>query len=254
MIQLMIQAENLTYQREHKILFRNLTFSVAAGTCLLVTGPNGSGKTSLLKILMDLITPDNGMVKRNAPMIYIGHQPGFKRSLTLRENLEWLRDIHFEYNPRTEDNPCTENNSCAKDNPRTGEHSTGEKETIAQALTAFHLKKQMDLPCSHLSTGQLQKASLARLRMCKVPLWILDEPFNSLDAEAISIFEQMALEHLENDGALIVATHIGFSSTKLAGAKLGGAKLAGAKLADANVDVKELKLNGGVAIYGGAAI
>lgn len=186
-----LQAVALACERDWRMLFENLEVQVQPGEMLQVAGPNGSGKTSLLRLLAGLMQPtagdillqgkplaeQRGMLARN--LLWIGHAAGIKGLLSAEENLAWL---------------------CALQRPAT-------REVIWQALAAVGLRGFEDVPCHTLSAGQQRRVALARLHLDAPPLWILDEPFTALDKQAVSELEAHLAAHCEQGGMVILTTH-----------------------------------------------
>jgi heme exporter protein A len=169
-------AQALTCLRGGRTLFSGLSFELSAGSLMQVVGPNGCGKTSLLRILSGLRQPDAGCVRWAGVAIeeaeddftenlaYLGVQSALKRELTPLENLGFSLAL-----ART---------ACL---------------TPGQALEALRLTPLADIPCQRLSTGQVRRVALARLLMLGSPLWILDEPLTGLDQDSRRDFEQAML-------------------------------------------------------------
>ncbi len=188
----MLEATNLACVRGSRRLFSDLNFSLAAGTLLQVTGPNGSGKTSLQRIICGLMAPDAGEVKwgdanikslgedYSSNFIYIGHRHGVKDELTSVENLRIAAGL-------------------------TGAELT--KNDAARALGEVGLAGREDLPARFLSEGQKRRSALARLITSRRTLWVLDEVLASLDTAAIRMVESLIERHLSEGGMAIVTTH-----------------------------------------------
>ncbi|HED52339.1 MAG TPA: cytochrome c biogenesis heme-transporting ATPase CcmA [Gammaproteobacteria bacterium] len=185
-----LEARDLTCIRDDRNLFSELSFTLNTGQVLLVEGRNGSGKTSLLRILCGIRQPDEGYIHWNDGDIYrlatgynavtawVGHKDGIKLELTAQENLVFARSL--------------------------GTPSTVE---IAEALDAMELGGFDDVSAINLSAGQKRRLALARLLVTRSPLWILDEPFTSLDTHGISLIENMINTHLADGGMLAVTSH-----------------------------------------------
>jgi len=189
----MFKVDQLACLRGDRLLFRKLGFSLPGGTLLRVTGANGTGKTSLLRLLAGLAVPASGSVlwqsvpidrqrdTFHAALLYLGHATAINDLLTPIENLVF---------------------AC---------HSAGlpiDRQPAREALVRLGLKSQLELPCRVLSQGQRRRVALARLQMAgQQPLWILDEPFTALDQTAISHLAEMFAEHCRNRGIVIFTSH-----------------------------------------------
>lgn len=178
--------------RGDRRLFRDLSFSITPGTLLQLTGPNGSGKTSLLRILAGLSSPESGAVRWAGTNIrslaedysqhvaYIGHRNGVKEELSSLENLRISSGL----------GGFTVTTSQAR-----------------EALQRMGLKGREDLPTRFLSEGQRRRSALARLITGNATLWLLDEVLASLDESARSLIESVISGHLSDGGMAVVATH-----------------------------------------------
>jgi heme exporter protein A len=186
-----LTAENLQCIRDDRILFEGLNFTLRTGEVLQIEGRNGSGKTSLLRILCGLTLPTEGTVLwKNqdiqttrtefcAELSYIGHVPGIKQELTPLENLAITQALGAQTTaiPRTE------------------------------ALSIVGLYGFEDVPTRNLSAGQQRRGALARLLIHHTPLWILDEPFTALDKTAIAMVEALLDAHARRGGMVVVTSH-----------------------------------------------
>ena len=182
---------NLACTRQDRNLFSGLNFTMHNSDVLQVEGPNGSGKTSLLRMLCGLILPEEGEIRwqginihkdRNlflAHLLYIGHRPGVKDELTPRENLQHLCRLH------------------------------GSKEDIDidAVLNKTGLYGFEDVPVRTLSAGQKRRVALSRLLFSKANVWILDEPFTALDKAGQAFIEQLLEQHSRDGGISIITTH-----------------------------------------------
>lgn len=188
-----IDVQNLTCERDQRELFDRVSFSLAAGQLLQVAGPNGSGKTSLLRILAGLLPAAGGDVlyagqsvfsgvgrdRWRQSRLYIGHAPAIKGALTAEENLAWL---------------------CALSEPVP-------RERIWSALAEVGLRGFEDVLCQNLSAGQQRRVALARLYLERHPVWILDEPFTAIDRKGVSALEAHVQAHAAKGGTVILTTH-----------------------------------------------
>ncbi|EJZ57230.1 cytochrome c biogenesis heme-transporting ATPase CcmA [Pseudomonas sp. MWU12-2115] len=186
-----LQTVALACERDLRLLFENLELRLASGDMVQISGPNGSGKTSLLRLLSGLMQPTSGQVLLNGQpltaqpselarnLLWIGHAAGIKDLLTPEENLSWL---------------------CAL-------HRPAEREAIWQALAAVGLRGFEDVPCHTLSAGQQRRVALSRLYLDSPPLWILDEPFTALDKQGVAQLEEHLAGHCERGGLVVLTTH-----------------------------------------------
>ncbi len=188
----MLAIQQLSASIEHHQLFDDLHCTLQAGELLLVTGENGSGKTSLLRVLAGLNRQYSGQVSWQekdirehwhdyaAQLLYLGHQPALKSQLSARENLAWYA-------------------SCVQ-------ADTAQIETALKALGIAH---KAHLPCHRLSAGQQRRVALARLFFSNHPLWILDEPFTALDTRGFALIAERLQQHCANGGIAVLTTHHG---------------------------------------------
>jgi len=186
-----LQTVALACERDLRLLFENLELRLVSGDMVQISGPNGSGKTSLLRLLAGLMQPTEGQVLLNGQplteqrselarnLLWIGHAAGIKDLLTPEENLSWL---------------------CAL-------HHPAERDAIWQALAAVGLRGFEDVPCHSLSAGQQRRVALARLYLDSPPLWILDEPFTALDKQGVAQLEEHLAGHCERGGLVVLTTH-----------------------------------------------
>lgn len=189
----MLEVSGLACERGERRLFDALSFSVAAGTLLRVAGPNGTGKTSLLRILCGLLEPNAGDIRWKGEairslreeywkdLVYVGHLNGVKDDLTVRENLR----VTVRIGGRIVDDAA-----------------------LDRALDAVGLAGFETSLARHLSQGQRRRVALARLYVSQsVPLWILDEPFTALDVRGVANLSALIATHLEGGGTVVLTTH-----------------------------------------------
>lgn len=187
----LLQVENLFCERDERILFDDLGFSLNAGEVIQVEGQNGSGKTTLLRILSGLSENYEGDIFWQGDpvenvrddflreLLYFGHHPGVKAILTPEENLRWYAAMHPSI----------------------------DESQIMSALEKVGLLGYEDAPCHTLSAGQHRRVSLARLYLSDAKLWILDEPFTAIDKRGVAEKEQLILNHARQGGSVILTTH-----------------------------------------------
>jgi heme exporter protein A len=182
-----VEATGLACVRGGRQVFIDVSFAVASGEALLVTGRNGSGKSSLLRMLAGLIRAAGGRLHladalgRERTIAeqahYLGHQDALKSSLTVGENLRfWARYYRGAAAPDA-------------------------------ALATLGLDRLADLPAAYLSAGQRRRLSLARLVAVERPIWLLDEPHSSLDRDGQERLSTLMREHLARGGLIVAATH-----------------------------------------------
>ena len=188
----MLEVINLTCVRGTRRLFKDLTFSAESGELVEVRGPNGSGKTSLLRILCGLAMPAAGEVRWNGTSIrslgeeysgsvaYLAHQNAVKDELTAIENLRISSAV------------------CG---------NVLNKKEAQETLKRVGLREQQNLPARVLSAGQRRRLAMTRLLTSTARLWILDEVLTSLDDTAMNLSREFISDHLRKDGIAIVATH-----------------------------------------------
>ena len=186
-----LKAEGLECVRNDMVLFSELSLSLEGGEILQIEGPNGCGKTSLLRIISGLALPNQGCVYWNGTDIhdykweylkeifYVGHHNGIKNELTPLENINIalaLSISHLKVSP-------------------------------IEILSEFGLRGYEDVPTGKLSSGQRRRVALARLLCVDASLWILDEPFTSIDDAGRNKFKGMIEEHLDRGGMVIIVSH-----------------------------------------------
>ncbi|MEN8893902.1 heme ABC exporter ATP-binding protein CcmA [Planktotalea arctica] len=173
-----LAVDTLSVARGGIAVLEGLSFRVEAGKALILRGPNGIGKTTLLRSIAGLQPPLNGTIDAPEDSIaYAAHSDGIKHVLTVRENLEFWAEVF----------------------------GTGD---ITSALHAFALEPLASRPAGALSAGQKRRLGLARLLVSARPIWVLDEPTVSLDVDAVAMFAAAIRSHLSSGGIALIATHI----------------------------------------------
>ena len=185
-----LNAEKLTVQRGSRRLVEGLSFTVRAGQALALEGANGSGKTSLLRLIAGFLPAAAGTVtlledgkeisepeERGKLVGWLGHHDALKAAFTVSEQLAFFGKL---YN-------------------RSGDH--------AALLEHVGLTRQAELPCRYLSAGQRRRLALARLLLTQRPLWLLDEPFAALDTAGKALVARLIALHCGQGGIVLAATH-----------------------------------------------
>jgi heme exporter protein A len=185
-----LSGHGLTVIRGDRCLFEGVDFALKTGELLIVEGPNGSGKTTMLRAIAGLIDPDEGTIRWNdtnvkrirqsfhGDLVWMAHRPGFKGDLTLMENLRFeagLRNMSI---------------------------SAAERHLARLGVAAV-----TRIPFRALSAGQQRRVALARLIMARARLWLMDEPFTNLDTAGQDLVLEALQEHLRAGGMCVMATH-----------------------------------------------
>ena len=178
-----LSISELSFERYFERVFEPVSFDLAEGSLLLITGSNGCGKTTLLRVLAGLLEPSEGKIDKLEPPLYAGHNPAIKDDLSVEENIRfWMSFMGTrEISPGTD--------FCQQVIEEIG-------------LTAVALQEGRTL-----SAGQRKRCSLARLLFCDESLWLLDEPYSNLDPEGIAMLDRIIKSHLDNGGACVMTTH-----------------------------------------------
>lgn len=187
----MLYCEELTCVREDRIIFQNLSFTLKSGDIVQIEGPNGVGKTSLFRLLVGLSSIYSGNVfwlnenvaeDREAfykQLLFLGHKTGIKPELSALENLHYFQKIYPSHN----------------------------NVNLWDVLAKVGLVGYEDVAAAQLSAGQQRRIALARLWINNCKIWILDEPFTAIDKSGIAVLEALFIEHAQNGGIILLATH-----------------------------------------------
>lgn len=189
-----LTVEHLYLKRGARTLINDLNFSLQKGESLLLTGPNGVGKTTLIRAIAGFHRPHKGSIRLNFEQMseqatedeiriqeqihYIGHKNGIRASLSVLENLEFWTEFY------------------------------GSESSVIKIAEQYSLKNLLHIPAGYLSAGQKRRLGLSRLSLSKRNLWLLDEPTTSLDETSTKLVANAATEHLKAGGVLVAATHI----------------------------------------------
>lgn len=187
-----LEARDISCVRGERALFSDLHLQVSAGQCLHIRGENGVGKTSLLRLLTGLASPESGEVLWNShsikkeaseyrsKLLFLGHRDALKEDLSAIENLRMYSAI---------------------------DGIALVEQDAFSALWRFGLRGREDLPVNCLSAGQKKRVLMARMVIRRAQVWILDEPFNALDSHAVQELQGLIAEHLEGNGLVVLTSH-----------------------------------------------
>lgn len=175
----MLSASKITLERYFQPVFQPVSFDLEASGLLLVTGANGCGKTTLIRVLAGILHPSDGTIANRARgMAYVGHYLAIKDDLSVVENLRFTRDF------------------------------TGTSERrVSEVISEVGLGRVAEQLARTLSAGQRKRCALARLLLSENELWLLDEPYSNLDNEGVALVDRILTSHLEGGGACVLATH-----------------------------------------------
>ncbi|MCC5855576.1 MAG: cytochrome c biogenesis heme-transporting ATPase CcmA [Idiomarina sp.] len=188
---LLLEAKGVVSVRGERTLFSDLALTLNAGELWQIQGPNGAGKSSFLRILAGLLPAESGTVcfqgeriedcreAFHQDLLFIGHKAAVKPELTAIENLEYYAAVQ-------------------------GQPLTAPPYELLEKVGLVGLE---DIPAQRLSAGQQRRIALARLWLTNATIWILDEPFTSLDVDGIALLHQRIGEHLASQGAVILTSH-----------------------------------------------
>lgn len=172
-----VEAHAVTFHRHGEPVFAPLDFALEIGSAVLIVGANGSGKTTLLRLMAGIISPHEGRLERAGRAAFLGHLPAIKADLTCRENLAY-------------------------------EHRLGPAGmAIEPALARVGLAGLGLRPARTLSAGQKKRLGLARLLVRRADIWLLDEPYASLDDAGGRLVDELLAGQLESGGCIALSTH-----------------------------------------------
>ena len=175
----MLTASNISFERYFQPVFQPVNFELGPGQLLLVTGANGCGKTTLIRVLAGILHPSDGTLRNEARgMAYVGHYLAIKDDLSVLENLRFMRDFI----------------------------GTSGREVV-EVVKRMGLGRVAEQLARTLSAGQRKRCALSRLLLADNQLWLLDEPYSNLDVEGVELVDELLQAHLEAGGACVLATH-----------------------------------------------
>jgi len=172
-------SRQLSFQRCGAAVFNPVDIELACGQVLLIVGANGSGKTTLLRLLSGILKPTAGTIERSHRCAFIGHTPALKADLSCRENLHFIKAFHGP-----------------------------EGSAIGPALGRVGLPRMGRRLARTLSAGQRRRLALAGLLVAQRPVWLLDEPYSSLDHDGTQLVDALIDDHTANGGCVVLSTHL----------------------------------------------
>ncbi|MDN5247561.1 MAG: heme ABC exporter ATP-binding protein CcmA [Wolbachia endosymbiont of Tyrophagus putrescentiae] len=185
----MLECNNLSCTRNNRTLFKNLSFKAEPQSKFLIIGPNGSGKTSLIRSLCGLLPPTSGNINYRgddiyespksymSAMVYIGHKNAYKENLTVIQNIEFWAEMR------------------------------NTRELIIAAICCLQLQPVLNIKYSELSAGWKRRAALARLLISNADIWLIDEPFCNLDSTAYDLILNLISIRSKQNGIVIITGH-----------------------------------------------
>lgn len=175
----MLSSSQLNFERYFEPVFKPVSFDLEAGQLLLVTGANGCGKTTLIRVLAGVLHPTSGRIDMTAgSMAYVGHYLALKDDLSVIENLRFMKEFIGT--------------------------SDRDVEEVIEEVGLWRVRYNQ---ARNLSAGQRKRCALARLLLSEADLWLLDEPYSNLDTEGVELVDRLLVRHLEEGGSAVVATH-----------------------------------------------
>ena len=188
----MLLINNLSFSRNETKIFENLNLSLNNKTIIQIKGRNGSGKTTFLKVILNILEPNNGEIIWNGKNIKKNIFDFYKQTTFIMDNNTSTRELSVEDNIN-----FWRGLSSSKLN----------NEEIFELLNKLNIEKYYKTKVMYLSSGERKKLELIRLILEQKKLWVLDEPFNHLDDLSIEILNQTFLDHANNDGMILFASH-----------------------------------------------
>jgi heme exporter protein A len=188
----MLTVQQVTAIRDDRVLFAELSFEAKAGDLIQIEGRNGTGKTTLLRIIAGLGDKEEGEIFWNGTnvqkdrdtfhqnLLFLGHQTGVKKDLSGLENLQFYQSVFG---------------------------LSHDRQTLFDALAQVGLAGREDIPVSQLSAGQQRRVALARLWLTNQKLWVLDEPLTAIDKQGVKVLESLFLSHANQGGTVLLTTH-----------------------------------------------
>jgi len=176
-------AQQISFHRHNEPVFEPVDIALVAGALTVVKGANGSGKTTLMRLLAGILKTREGQLERSGIVAFVGHRPAIKNDLNCIENLEFARAF-FPKNPNRQ------------------------AWTPIQALDHAGLLSQTRQLAGQLSAGQRRRLGLARLLVAPADVWLLDEPYTSLDVHGCQWVDDLLDQHLSTEGSALVSAHI----------------------------------------------
>ena len=180
----LLEMKNISLSRNDNPILSNINLELNPSSVINIHGRNGCGKTSLLKIIVGITEPTDGIINNNIlsddnkNITYIGHKHGIKNNLTLSENILFEPSIY-----------------------------NGKQKNIDDMIKRYQMGKYKDYLSKNLSHGQQKKISLIKAGLSNAKVWVIDEPYSALDKDAIKILDSCIYEHLCNQGSVIMTNH-----------------------------------------------